>query len=166
MALISPGLTSQRQIERGAALRIEAPGAILRSARAETTVFASVDLHACTGLETVRHLGPSSVGLDTFFLSGGDIPEVFLRGCGVPDSFLQYAASLAGTAIGFYSAFLSYSSKDQELAERLHADLQAKGVRCWFAPEDRRLGTASAPKSTGPSSSMTGSYSCCPRTRF
>jgi hypothetical protein len=34
----------------------------------------------------------------------------------------------------------SYSSKDQELAERLHNDLQAKGVRCWFAPEDLKIG--------------------------
>ena len=28
------------------------------------------------------------------------------------------------------------SNKDQEFAERLHADLQHKGVRCWFAPHD------------------------------
>jgi hypothetical protein len=26
--------------------------------------------------------------------------------------------------------------KDQEFADRLYADLQAKGVRCWFAPHD------------------------------
>ncbi|MBI3943711.1 MAG: toll/interleukin-1 receptor domain-containing protein, partial [Chloroflexi bacterium] len=38
------------------------------------------------------------------------------------------------------SCFISYSSKDQELAERLHADLQAKGVRVWFAPEDLKIG--------------------------
>ena len=38
--------------------------------------------------------------------------------------------------IQFYSCFISYSTKDQEFAERLHADLQAKGVRCWFAPHD------------------------------
>ena len=28
------------------------------------------------------------------------------------------------------------SSTDQEFAERLYSDLQAKGVRCWFAPHD------------------------------
>ena len=39
-----------------------------------------------------------------------------------------------------YSAFISYSSNDEELAQRLHADLQAKGVRCWFAPEDLKIG--------------------------
>lgn len=36
----------------------------------------------------------------------------------------------------FYSCFISYSSKDQAFADRLYADLQNKGVRCWFAPHD------------------------------
>jgi len=29
---------------------------------------------------------------------------------------------------------------DQEFADRLYADLQAKGVRCWFAPHDIKGG--------------------------
>ncbi|HZI56212.1 MAG TPA: toll/interleukin-1 receptor domain-containing protein, partial [Verrucomicrobiae bacterium] len=40
----------------------------------------------------------------------------------------------------FYSCFISYSSKGQPFAERLHADLQNKGVRCWFAPHDGQGG--------------------------
>jgi len=40
----------------------------------------------------------------------------------------------------FYSCFISYSTKDQEFADRLHADLQNKGVRCWFAPHDIKAG--------------------------
>ena len=43
-------------------------------------------------------------------------------------------------AIQHYSCFISYSTKDQEFAERLHADLQNKGVRCWFAPHNLRIG--------------------------
>jgi hypothetical protein len=39
-----------------------------------------------------------------------------------------------------FSCFISYSSKDQEFADRLHADLQNKGVRCWFAPHDMPIG--------------------------
>ena len=42
--------------------------------------------------------------------------------------------------LDFYSCFISYSSQDQGFAERLHADLEAKGVRCWFAPLDLRAG--------------------------
>jgi TIR domain len=36
----------------------------------------------------------------------------------------------------FNSCFLCYSSRDQAFAERLHADLQNQGVRCWFAAHD------------------------------
>lgn len=46
----------------------------------------------------------------------------------------------AMSPIEFYSCFISYSSKDQEFAERLHADLRSKNIRCWFAPEDLKIG--------------------------
>jgi hypothetical protein len=48
--------------------------------------------------------------------------------------------SLLSEAFQFYSCFISYSTKDQEFADRLHADLQNKGVRCWFAPHDIKGG--------------------------
>jgi len=108
----------------------------LTEARAGGTTFADVDLSVAKGLETVRHSGPSTVGIDTIYKSRGKIPEVFLRGCGVPDEFIAYIGSMVGRPIEFYSCFISYSTKDQEFADRLYADLQAKGVRCWFAPHD------------------------------
>lgn len=98
------------------------------------------DLSGTKGLESCRHLGPSSIGIDTFFRSNGAIPESFLRGCGVPDQFITYGRSLVSQAIEFYSCFISYSSRDQTFAERLHADLRAKNLRCWFAPEDLKIG--------------------------
>src|SRR5262249_47647412 len=36
--------------------------------------------------------------------------------------------------------FISYASQDKAFADRLYADLQNKGVRCWFAPEDMKFG--------------------------
>jgi hypothetical protein len=39
-----------------------------------------------------------------------------------------------------YSCFISYSSHDKAFAEKLHADLVAAGVECWFAPEDMKIG--------------------------
>ncbi len=42
--------------------------------------------------------------------------------------------------IVYHSCFISYSSKDEMLARRLHADLQDQGVRCWYAPEDLKIG--------------------------
>jgi len=104
------------------------------------TVFANNDLSRVIGLETVVHLGPSTIGIDTIYRSRGKIPLAFLRGAGVPDNFIEYMGSLTGKAFEFYSCFISYSTKDQEFADRLYADLQNKGVRCWFAPHDIQAG--------------------------
>jgi hypothetical protein len=84
----------------------------------------------------VRHGARSSIGLDTIYRSKGKISDFFLRGCGVPENFIAYMRSLTGAAFEFYSCFISYSTIDQDFADRLYADLQAKGVRCWFAPHD------------------------------
>ena len=115
-------------------------GADFTAARTYATNFADVDLSAAKGLEFVNHGGPSTIGIDTIYKSRGKIPEAFLRGCGVPDEFIAYIGSMVGRPIEFYSCFISYSTKDQKFAERLHADLQAKGVRCWFAPEEMKGG--------------------------
>jgi uncharacterized protein YjbI with pentapeptide repeats len=104
------------------------------------TTFGDNDLSDVKGLETVVHGGPSTIGIDTIYKSKGKIPEVFLRGCGVPEDFILYMRSLVGKPIEFYSCFISYSSKDDDFAKRLHADLQAQNVRCWFAPEDLKIG--------------------------
>lgn len=112
----------------------------LTNAVVGNTTFAAVDLSTAIGLESVKHIGPSDIGIDTIYRSKGKIPRVFLRGAGVPENFIEYMASLVGTGVEFYSLFISYSTKDQEFAERLHAYLQAKGVRCWFAPHDMRSG--------------------------
>jgi hypothetical protein len=58
----------------------------------------------------------------------------------MPDEFIVYMGSMVKRPIELYSCFISYSTKDQEFAERLHADLQAKGVRCWFASHDIKGG--------------------------
>lgn len=90
-------------------------------------------------LQAVVHHAPSSISTDT---TVGDDPETiqFLRGCGLPDEFIHSLSSLSHEAREFYSCFLSYSSEDQEFAERLHTDLQGNGVRCWFAPEHLKIG--------------------------
>jgi uncharacterized protein YjbI with pentapeptide repeats len=115
-------------------------GTKFSGSRLWATLFADVDLSHAKGLENVIHEGPSTIGIDTIYKSRGRIPEKFLRGCGVPDEFIDFISSMTRQAIEFYSCFISYSTNDQEFAERLHADLQAKGVRCWFAPEEMKAG--------------------------
>ncbi|SRR6266487_457885 len=104
------------------------------------TMFGDVDLSVTKGLERVHHVGSSSIGIDTLYRSGGKIPEVFLRSAGVPDSFISNIHSLVSQPIEYYSCFISYSSEDQAFAERLYADLQSVGVRCWFAPVELKVG--------------------------
>jgi uncharacterized protein YjbI with pentapeptide repeats len=105
----------------------------LSTARVGWTTFGDLDLRTVQGLETLRHHGPSTVGTDTIIRSEGDIPEVFLRGAGLDDTFISYVLSLTRIPIQHYSCFISYSNQDQEFAERLYNDLQGKGVRCWYA---------------------------------
>lgn len=89
-------------------------------------------MHAETQLGTIRHVGPSTIGVDTLFRSKGKIPEVFLRGAGVPESLIEYLGSLTGKALEFYSCFISYSHADKAFARRLHDELQGRGIRCWL----------------------------------
>jgi hypothetical protein len=112
----------------------------LSGARCNQTIFAAVDLRGFVGLDSIDHRGPSAVDIDTLYRSNGEISETFLRGCGAPDDFIAYVRSLVAKPFDFYSCFISYSSKDHEFAERLYADLQHRGVRCWFAPEDLKIG--------------------------
>ena len=99
------------------------------------TEFADTDLREAKNLETVVHGAPSHIGIDTIYKSGGKIPKVFLRGAGVPDNFIAYIGSLVGAAFEFYSCFIRYSTKDQEIASGF-TPTQANNVRCWFAPHD------------------------------
>ena len=111
-------------------------GANFTHAEVGSTVFGTMDLSNVSGLETVEHQSGSVIGIDTIYLSSGKIPGMFLRGCGVPDDFMVYMASLIASPIEFYSCFISYSTKDHDFADRLYSDLQNKGVRCWFASHD------------------------------
>lgn len=103
-------------------------------------IFGAVDLSTTKGLDAIEHRRPSIIGIDCIYLSQGKIPEIFLRGVGIDDSFITYIRSLTAEPIRYYSSFISYSSKDEAFAQRLYTDLQSNNVRCWFAPEDMKTG--------------------------
>lgn len=104
------------------------------------TIISDIDLSKVKNLDKTKHRWPSSISIDTIYKSGGKIPEIFLRNAGVPANFIDYIGSFVGNPWEFYSCFISYSCKDQELADRLHADLQKNGVRVWLATEDIKIG--------------------------
>ncbi len=135
-------------------------GTDLSEAEVWGTKFGDVDLSEVLGLDTVKHSGPSNIDTHTLIRSKGKIPEIFLRGCGLSDLQIEmaklhdpdltseqvanishkiYELYVAGP-VQYYSCFISYSSKDRTFAEGLHTDLQQQGVRCWFAPEDMKIG--------------------------
>ena len=137
----------------------------LSEARLLNTIFGETNLTDVEGLETCDHRGPSTLDHRTLAKSG-PLPLAFLRGCGLNDWEIEvtklYDQSLTSSQvtdildrihtlrtdpwIQFYSCFISYASKDHAFAERLYADLQNKGVRCWFAPEDMKIGDHLRPR--------------------
>ncbi len=114
--------------------------AFLGGAEVYRTVFANIDLRNTKGLTEIRHLGRSHVELYSVQLPQDGSALHFLRGAGVPDEWIDEYRVRMMHPIQYHSLFISYSSKDEMLATRLHADLQAAGVRCWFAPEDMKIG--------------------------
>ena len=109
-------------------------GANLSAAVLAWTDFSNTNLDRTKGLKHCRHEGPSSIGIDTFFYSKGQIPEIFLRGCGVPEPFIAQMQTLVGTKkpTPFHSCFISYSHADKPFARRLHDTLQGRDIRCWY----------------------------------
>ncbi len=124
------------------------------------TLLVGLDLRQPLGLETMEHFGPSYISTNTLENSQGQIPVEFLRGCGLNNWEIEniklYNQSLYleqftlityqlhqlrfGDAIKYNSCFISYSNQDARFAQKLYDNLQEKGVRCWFAPEDMKIG--------------------------
>jgi uncharacterized protein YjbI with pentapeptide repeats len=103
------------------------------------TVLSNTNFTNVLGLETCHHMGPSVIDFRTL-KNSYPLPLTFLRGVGLPESVIEYLPSLLSQPIQYYSCFISYSSQDDDFAKRIHADLQNKGVRCWFAPHDLPIG--------------------------
>jgi len=114
-------------------------GAKFTAATIGGTVFANLYLDDVVGLDAVNHRYPSAVGIETL-LNSPKLPRSFLRGCGVPELFIEYASSLISLPIEYYSSFLSYSHSDETFARRLYEDLQVRGIRVWFAAEHMKIG--------------------------
>jgi hypothetical protein len=135
---------SQTDLRGAYLLDANLQGSVLKGARVggatvSGVVFGDLDLSTVKGLDDLRYRGPSNLDIQTL-LKSGTLPLAFLRGCGLPDHFITYLPSLATQPFEFYSCFISYSSKDQSFATRLFADLQNRGIRCYYAPHHLRGG--------------------------
>ena len=91
----------------------------------------------CRGTGSDRPQGAIHVGIDTIYKSRGKIPDVFLRGCGVPDGFIAYIGSMVGRPIEYYSCFISRSAA---IHSSLGTDLNAHSAS--YRTQEDVLGTA------------------------
>jgi hypothetical protein len=92
---------------------VDLDGVNFERAKVGTTFFGSVNLSSCSGLDSVEHVAPSTLGVDSIIRSKGRIPEIFLRGIGLPNEWIASIPSLVGDGIQFFSCFISYSSLDK-----------------------------------------------------
>lgn len=93
------------------------------------TRWGNCDLKQLTGLNTAIHHGPSSIGLDTWIRSRGQIAAEFLRGCGLPDDFV---AAMQAVPCSSTACFVRFSHEDLSFAERIAESLRAVGQVCWL----------------------------------
>jgi hypothetical protein len=108
-----------------------------------------ISLNGSNGLSLIKHVSESYISIDTLERTAADLGtdaskqyeiELFLEAAGVPKEYIELFRSRIGQPIEFYSCFISYSTKNQAFADRLYADLRQKGVRCWLATEDLKIG--------------------------
>jgi hypothetical protein len=130
------------QLDGANLARAELDGADFNQAILAFTNLSEVDLSNVKGLEATDHYGPSDVSVGTLYKSEGNIPESFLRDCGLPEDFLTFLPSLIGVGGGlnYYSCFISYSHKDEAFARKLYASLRDIHIRTWFALENMKGG--------------------------
>ena len=119
-------------------------GTNLSEVRLFETQFADINLSATRGLAAIRHVGPSTLDHRTLVQSG-ELSLEFLRGVGLPDEVIEFYRTQYGKPIQFYSCFISYARRDEAFVDRLYADLQDNGVRCWRDTEDMKIGDRQRP---------------------
>ncbi len=115
------------------------------------TILGNNNLEEAVGLETIRHQGPSTIGLDTIRDSKGKIPVEFLRGCGLSDLEIEYARLYdpglsneitsdilqniydlkANRPIQISPLFISYSHANMRFVEKLESKFTKRGIRFW-----------------------------------
>jgi uncharacterized protein YjbI with pentapeptide repeats len=115
------------------------------------TNFGDNNLSTVKGLDSVVHGGPSLIGVNTLNKSGWNVPEVFLRGCGLsewqiesaklnrPDLRSEEITSIlyrihdlrAHQVIQINPLFISYNHTDGQFVDKLEVHLNWAGVRFW-----------------------------------
>lgn len=131
--------------------------AIFEDAEFGYNTLVDLGLDLAIGIETIEHIGPSTVGTDTLKRSQGKLPESFLRGCGLSPWEIEiarlYNPDLSPLDIDEILAtkifqkriegplyiggvFISYSHADSDFVDKLYEKHQDAGVSVWLDKHD------------------------------
>lgn len=135
---------SGADLRRASLVRAGLDATLLGEAVLEMTLFGDCDLSRALGLESMRHLGPSIIGLDTLARSRGRIPREFLRRAGVAEPLAALQERLSYGTKDFYRVLLVGSVSDAAFIRRLEADLNRAGLSCWHVAVDDEAAFADA----------------------
>lgn len=125
------------------------------------TLIDNLDLRKAENLEAIDHEGSSSISINTFKKSQGQIPKAFLKGIGLADWEIEavklYNPNLTASQITdihykmdelrntqpiqLYPVFLSHSWSDKPFTRKLYEALDKRGVRCWLDEKQMTPGT-------------------------
>ena len=143
-------------------IQTELTGTDFSKASMGRTVYVNSDLSQAIGLGNVHHRGPSHISMDTFALSVGKIPAVFLCGCGLSDADIEYTKLSspeldmqeidrilfkihqlrAVQMLQISPLFVSYSEADSGFVDKVGDHLAQQGIRYWREVHEKKAGRA------------------------
>ena len=123
----------------------------LKKVQLANTILANLNLNKVKGLEEIFHRAPSQISTDTIQRTQGNLPDKFLRGCGLSDFEIEnarlYNPNLsnheindivykiydlrAKQSIQISPLFISYNHNDNQFVEEVEEKLDKIGVRYW-----------------------------------
>lgn len=124
------------------------------------TTFLDVDLRKVDALDKIQHAGPCPISTSTFDHSSGQIPDIFLRGCGLspwqllavrlhdpdlsPADFADIQQRIFDERMKGYflnGIFISYSRNDEGFVDKLYGRLREEGANVWLDREHAVAGS-------------------------
>ena len=132
-------------------LEISSPGPWAGRTLPENEVIPLGDL---SGQSIQRNMRLAQIisAVDVVEMEGSGIPTSITecRAIGAAEPIVEYSDGFItltvfprtnwGDAVEFYSCFISHAAHDEDFARRLYQDLTRRGVRCWLASQDIKLG--------------------------
>jgi hypothetical protein len=96
------------------------------------TTFSMTELTLARGLENIQHLGRSEIGIQTLYWTERQLPERFLRGCGIPIELLTGVRQIDRRLMKYHAVFIIHTLDAEEVAEAIYQAYYQAGLRCWL----------------------------------